>query len=227
MKVNLKVPDSLNEITLAQYQGFIKESKDLEGDELKASMIHHFCFVKREAVNLIKKTSIDDICLHLDALFSVEHPLVPLIEIKDVRMGFIPKLEDMSFGEYIDLDKYVNEWETMHQAMAVLYRPLTQEIKEEYNIREYEGTEAYSELMKLISMDAVLGSMVFFYDLGNELLKAIPHYLNQEVEKVTSQSQHNSTETGDGLTQSINLLRVTLEDLTKLLKFDLHKHLHS
>lgn len=227
MKVKLKVPENLSEITLAQYQGFIAESKDLEGDALKASMIHHFCFVKREAVNLIKKTSIDDVCFHLDALFSVEHSLVPLIEFKGAKFGFIPKLDDMSFGEYIDLDKYVNEWGTMHKAMAVLYRPLTEKIKDQYNIEEYKGTDEYSELMKLMPMNAVLSSMVFFYDLGKELLKAIPHYLREELTKETLANQPNSAEIGDGIIQSINLLQGTLDDLTKLLDLDLHSRLHS
>lgn len=227
MKVNLKVPDSLNEITLAQYQGFLAEAEGLEGDALKASMIYHFCFVKREAINLIKKKSIDDVCLHLDALFSMEQAFVPKIEFKDVRMGFIPKLDDMSFGEYIDLDKYINDWGTMHKAMAVLYRPLVQEIKDEYDIQDYQGTDAYSELMKLMPMNVVLGSMVFFYDLGSELLRAIPHYLKENLPTETSQRQHNLTETGDGLIQSINLLGEMLESLTKLQRLDWHRRLHS
>ena len=224
MKVNIKVPESLNEITLAQYQSFIKESENLKGDELKESMLHHFCFVKREAVKLIKKTSIDDVCLHLDAMFSIEKPLIQKVEFAEGVFGFIPSLDDMTWGEYIDADKYINDWSTMHLAMAVLFRPLIKEKGDQYDIEDYKGTDEYGELMKLMPLSAVLGAMVFFYDLGKELLKAIPRYLMEEMEKETSQKSHSSTEIGDGIVQSINLLEETLQGLTKSLEFDLHKH---
>ena len=42
-----------------------------------------------------------------------------------VEFGFVPKLDELSFGEFIDLDKYLQDWDSMHKAMAVLFRPVS------------------------------------------------------------------------------------------------------
>ena len=34
-------------------------------------------------------------------------------------------LDDMTLGEYIDLDNTLGEWQEMHKAMSILYRPIT------------------------------------------------------------------------------------------------------
>ena len=41
--------------------------------------------------------------------------------MRGVEYGFIPNLDDMSFGEYVDLDTYIGDWQNIHRAMAVLY----------------------------------------------------------------------------------------------------------
>ena len=43
---------------------------------------------------------------------------------KTVKFGFMPKLDDISLGEFIDLDKYISDWQQMHKALSVLYRPV-------------------------------------------------------------------------------------------------------
>jgi hypothetical protein len=55
-----------------------------------------------------------------------------------VEYGFIPNLDDMSFGEYVDLDTYLGDWQNIHRAMAVLYRPIREKRGERYNIVPYE-----------------------------------------------------------------------------------------
>ena len=42
MKVKIKLPESLREVTLAQYQYFLERAKGLEENELKALMIECF-----------------------------------------------------------------------------------------------------------------------------------------------------------------------------------------
>jgi hypothetical protein len=220
MKVKIKLPENLSEISLAQYQSFLKQAKDVKGDELKALMVNHFCLVPLDKVGMIEKSSIDEICFHLDNLFIQDKPLVRKFNLKGFNFGFIPKLDAITFGEYVDLDKYIGDWEEMHRAMAVLFRPISTEIKEEYNIVDYEGTEAYSELMKLMPLNVVLGSQVFFYNLGSELLKALPNYLERQAREII-QRVPNLEKDGDGTLQFINSLEVILDTLKKSLDYRL------
>ena len=133
-------------------------------------------------------------------------------------------LDKMSFGEYIDLDKYIGDWKEMHRAMAVLYRPITTEIKEQYNVVDYEGTDEYAELMKLMPLDAVLSAQVFFWNLGKELLAALPTYLEMEGKQII-QLGRSSAKSGDGTAAFTNSLKETLETLTQSLEHLLDKPL--
>ena len=220
MEVKIKVPEDLSEITLYQYQCFLNAAKDLEEDELKAVMIQHFCVIPIEKVALIQKKSIDEICLHLDNLFIQDKELVRQFELEGVKFGFIPKLDAITFGEYVDLDKYIGDWDEMHRAMSVLFRPIANKIKEEYTITEYEGTNQFCEIMKFMPLNVVLGAQVFFYNLGSELLKALPNYLHKQAKEITQQG-HSLEKDGDGTLQFINSLEETLDTLRKSLDYQL------
>ena len=55
-----------------------------------------------------------------------------------VEYGFIPDLDELSLGEYIDLDGNISKWEQMHIAMNVLYRPIKNSKAGKYNIVDYD-----------------------------------------------------------------------------------------
>lgn len=224
MKAKIKLPESLREITLAQYQYFLSKAEGLEGEELKAAMLECFALINPDKIRIIEKGSVDEIAEHIDGLFIGERELVQKFELKGFKFGFIPELDKMSFGEYIDLDKYIGDWKEMHRAMAVLYRPITTEIKEQYNVVDYEGTDEYAELMKLMPLDAVLSAQVFFWNLGKELLAALPTYLEMEGKQII-QLGHSSAKSGDGTAAFTNSLKETLETLTQSLEHLLDKPL--
>ena len=215
MKAKIEIPEDLSEITLVQYQKFIERCKNLEGDLLKQRTVEHFCNVPLSNVVLISLKDVNEISNHIDTIFSVEKELKLHFTIEGVEFGFIPDFENISWGEYIDLDKYINDWEDMHKAMAVMYRPVTRKIKDQYLIEDYEGSDKYSELMKLAPLDVVLGAMVFFYDLGSELLKTSLRYLAEQTKEEILANYHSSTNSGDGTVQYIELLMATLEDMKK------------
>ena len=41
-----------------------------------------------------------------------------------MQYGFHPSLDDLTLGEYVDLDTYVGDWNNIEKAMNVLYRPI-------------------------------------------------------------------------------------------------------
>jgi hypothetical protein len=228
MKVSSTItyPDSLNEITLGQYQHYLKVSEGLEGDYLAQRTVSILCDIRLSDIMMMKLSDVREISEHLNLLFSMDQELQTTFKIKEQKFGFIPSLEDISFGEYVDLDKYITDWATMHQAMAVLYRPVTKSLKDKYTITEYEGTQEYADLMRFMPLDVALGALVFFYQLGNELLKSTRNYLLNQMEELTTASNTNSTSNGDGTTVSTPSLMETLEHLTTLPSFELPQHLH-
>jgi hypothetical protein len=216
MKIELTIPTSLNEIKLAQYQKFLSIVKDNEESEfLQQKMVQIFCGIDLKDVASIRYKDVVEINQNINNLFTKENKFIQRFKMGGVEFGFIPNLDEMSTGEYMDLDAYITDWETMHNAMAVLYRPITNKLGTKYNIEEYKGSVTYADVMRHAPLDVVLGAMVFFYNLGNDLLSSTINYLekNQEVQNILN--KHNSENDGDGIQVSMLLLKETLEDLMK------------
>lgn len=211
MKVDLIVPNSLKEITLKQYQKFIKIQK--ENDDpyfLQCKMIEIFCNLDSNAVRNIKLSDADKIVNVLNLMFEEKPKLINRFKLGKVEYGFIPKLEDISLGEYVDLDTYMGDWDNMHIAMNVLYRPITEKIKDKYLIEEY-NTESKDKLDE-IPLDVVLGSVFFFYNLGMELSTVMLNYLEEE-EVNNLMQQQTFQKNGVGTKVSLDSLKEILQDL--------------
>ena len=211
MKVEMYIPDTLSEITLGQYQKYIKYQNDNDDENFLAiKMIEVFCGLRNQTVRAMKAKSISDICKILVDMFNEKPDLVKQFEMKGITYGFIPDLENMTFGEYIDLDTFIGDFENMHKAMSVLYRPITQSYKDKYLIEKYTGDK--SNDMIHMPMDAVFGSILFFYHLGMELSTAMLNSLEgQEEENLVHYL--NSTKNGDGINQFTASLKEILQDL--------------
>ena len=170
MELKVVVPTSLSEITLDQYQRFAR----LEGDEefLTHKMLEIFCNVPLAQLPNVKFKSLAGVVNRLNGMFNEKPSLKQKFTIGKHTFGFVPNLEDITFGEYVDLDNYMSSTSELHKTMAVLYRPVTNEIGKRYDIEPYESAEKYSDLMKQAPMDVVLGATLFFYRLGSDLLNA-------------------------------------------------------
>jgi len=224
MKIELKIPTSLSEIKLVQYQKFLAIAKDNEESEfLQQKMVQLFCGIDLKDVAQIRYKDVAEITANINNLFTKENKFIQRFKMGGVEFGFIPNLDEMSTGEYMDLDNYITDWDTMHNAMAVLYRPITNKIGDKYQIEEYKGSITYADVMRHAPLDVVLGAMVFFYNLGNDLLKSTIDYLenNKEVQNILN--KHNLENVGDGIQVSMLLLKETLEDLMKFPSYQSHK----
>jgi hypothetical protein len=120
----------------------------------------------------------------------------------------------MTFGEYVDLDSTLTEWETMDKAMGVLFRPITLKQNNKYLIEQYESYDKYD--MQKMPLNIVLGSLVFFWSLSKELMNHIPSYFKQEVENLTCQQKQTLEESGIGIQVFTDLVTQTLPKLMKL-----------
>ena len=209
MKVKIQVPTSLSEITLEQYQKFnkINTEENQNTNFILHKTVEIFCGLDLKDIAKIKVHSVKSVIKDIDNVFSEKPDLIPTFKLQGKEYGFIPKLDDISLGEYIDLDDSLTDWETMHKAMSVLYRPVTMRKGDKYLIEEYDGTDD-AESMKQMRLDVVMGSIVFFYNLNNELLQTILNYLNREVPNQMNTLQLQTLEkSGVGINQSMDLLK--------------------
>jgi hypothetical protein len=192
---------------------------------LAEKMIQIFCDVKLKEIVNIKLTDVQKLVLHFNELFSTTPKFKQTFKIKDIEFGFITDLENISFGEYVDLEENLKSWETYHKAMAVMYRPIKLKYKNTYELYEYTGTSEYSDIMKFAPLDVVLSSSVFFWNLGNELLQVTLSYLEKEIKKnpkitETLAKQHNFPNNGDGISQYMHSLKAMSQNLTMLPEWD-------
>jgi len=209
MEVKLNIPTTLNEITLGQYQEFSKLDVTNES-EIQSKMIEIFCEVPSIVVRNMKATDIVDICNILNNMFDTKHQLINSFKIGKQEYAFIPSLEDMSFGEYVDLDTFIGDNDNLHRAMNVLYRPIDLKQGNRYKIKDYDPD--LSEDAKDYPLDAVLGAMVFFYDLGRDLSTVMLNF-SKEANEENLVHYLTSLPSGDGTIQSMDSLTEILQGL--------------
>jgi hypothetical protein len=210
MKLKLEIPENLNEIKLYQYQKFLKIDEPTNEDVLKC-----FLDLTDKEINSIKLNDVEDIANEVSEALKEEPVFTPVFKLNGVKYGFIPKLDDITYGENKDVTTYLNSFDNMHKAMAVLYRPILSKLGNKYIIEDYEGSYKYSDEMLNAPLGVVMGAMVFFYNLTNDLLKAIPSYLEREIMMEQTQGVL-SVKNGEDIQNSIHLLKETLEDLMRL-----------
>ena len=211
MQGKVTVPTSLSEITLNQYQRFLKV-QEINNDEhiLQCKMIEIFCNVDFKDVKKIKLKDAQKIIEMITRLFETKPQLVKTFKLNGVEFAFHPDLESMTMGEYIDVDTYLPQNNQMHLALNVLYRPIKNKSAGKYSIEEYNIDT--KDRMLDMPLDAVLGAVFFFQNLGLELLAVMNHYLVGELDKQQLPLQ-DLDKNGVGIQASMHSLKEILEDL--------------
>lgn len=217
MQIEINVPTSLNEITLEQYQKFLKVAEENpEGSFLDAKMIEIFCGIPLSESYKLKMSSVQAIVDILTDMLNETPAHINRFSLDGVQYGFVPDLDEMSLGEYVDLDGNASDWQKMHIAMNVLYRPVITDKVGKYNIKEYTADDPSK--MKYMPLGVALGSLFFFYNLGIELSKHTILSSSNQQEMETIQELLTSGENGDGTRQFI----VSLEEMLDSLKISLN-----
>lgn len=219
IKLQLTIPQSMADITLGQYQEYLKVLEGLkkdkkEGEEeltqgeidfLNKKSLQIFCGVDLKDAYKLPLTAFLVALEKVQECFKEKTPLIREFVLRDSEgreqmMGFIPNLEKMSFGEYVDLDTFISDWSNMHKAMAVLFRRKSHVSKELYKIADYEEdtVELYADAMKLMPVNIAMGALVFFYRLGMKLADATVSYL-QNHQELSNQFRESLPNGGVGI----------------------------
>lgn len=213
------VPTDISDITVRQYIEWHKiySSWDREDmDYLSIKMLQIFCGISPDETKNINLKLFNNTINNILDLLSKECELKRTFTMLgtdgvEVEFGFIPNLDDMSYGEWLDIEQYFSDINNSHKLLSVFYRPLKHKNKAGmYLIHDYEGSDKYSSLMLDAPVDVLLGSKVFFYHLGNRLLIHSLSSINKMMEKaenLTIQQKEFLEENGERINRYTHLLK--------------------
>jgi len=223
VQIELSVPTTLNDMTLGQYQRYMKiveDNKENADEFINLKLIEIFCNVSLKDVLSIPAKDAERVLSIIGKAFEEQPKLIRRFDLLGVDMGFEPQLESIALGAYIDVEDNISDWQTMHKAMAALYRPVNFSQKDKYTVAPYEPSDEVSALMRDMPLDVAMSAMVFFYDLGTELLRAIPSYIQSNLtEEQIYQLKQTLAVSGDGTNPSTLSLEGMFSGLTKLQNF--------
>lgn len=196
------IPESLNDITLAQFQKYdaLTKREDLDVYNFNKRKIEIFTGVKANDVDNIKQVDLEEILNTIDKALNQTTEFKPTFKINDVEFGFIPNLDDITGAEFSDLSLHGMEVESLNNVMAVLFRPIKKkDAFGNYSIIKYQGTKLYADVMKYMPMSIINGALVFFSSLANELLICTQRFMKEE--QARENQQAITSQSGVGMPQ--------------------------
>ena len=176
----ITLPESLDDITIRQLAQYMVANLDTERDAVE-SALRIFVGLSIEEQKRVAKKQLDELSVDLSKVLNEKPTLKTTFEYNNIEWGFVPNLEEISAGEYIDAESYMGDWSNMHKAMSVLYRPIVKKGKGWYEIEPYEGSDKYAGMLQDAPASVAVGALVFFWTIASELSNAILKHL-QEVE---------------------------------------------
>jgi hypothetical protein len=201
MKVNIKkegkkktynLINSWSDVTLEKWISLIDleaGSKTKEAEETIATLSD----IPRK---LIKELSIRDVAIIMKKLSELQNRqdtvLTKVIEIDGIEYGMHPNLDDITLGEYADIETFIKGGleKNMPELMSVLFRPVTERSGEVYVIAAYDGNITIrAEAMKKMSAEQVQSTLFFFYNFVIGFSKIMPSFLIEQTQEKVKQLQ--------------------------------------
>ena len=203
------VPTAWNEIPLGRFMDYMAQyDEEATADRKQLVLVSTLTGAPKPLLEKAKKNVIDQAVEELNKIMTREasKQLNLIIEIDGVEYGFHPNLHDLRLKEFVDLDnKLTNGWETMHEVMAILYRPVTKKKGDKYRIEDYDFKTAKkrAEMFKEeLSVDTVNGAAAFFLSIAVSYLNITQQFsdkLNRKQRrKAIRQMKNNLTKSTGG-----------------------------
>lgn len=203
MKLNVTIPESLEEIKLKDYIKIVNLFSNAEDEHelvVKIKLTSIITGLSLEDVVKIPASELNEIFDTITNVLNQKPKFQPIIKVDGVEYGFIPDMESLMTSEYLDLTLYFGN--DIAKTTAILYRPIKNKVKSLYTIQEYKGVKNI-EVYDNFPASAYVSCMLFFYDLMNDLLKTIPQYLE---ENLTEEQKATLEKNGAGILHLTNLL---------------------
>lgn len=226
MRVSLRVPTEWNDITIEQYQKFAQLSDDYDEEQLQNKMLEIFCGVTSLTAMDMTIHQRQEICQKVAKIFDQEPRFIQKFNLYGREYGFHPNLNDMTFGEFIDLEEFQSDPKNLHKLAAILFRPITNSFGSRYEIEPYSANVDEQEKMKRAPAGVVLASIVFFWKLGTTLCRDTLKFL-EKMDEPSEARNDSSLRNGDGSRLSTDFVVETLRELMSLQTYPLNSRFFS
>ena len=206
--MELKLPHRWSDLSLGELQVMMTSENPLE--RVSACSGKSVAQLRKMPQKLLEAAG-----EHIDNLLTQETArFEKVLEMDGKRFGFIPDWDAFTAGEWIDLEGYMDDfWKNAHKVMAILYREVTYELGESYEIKKYTAKEDASTFEEMPA-DLVSGTLLFFWTTRNELLHSIQSSLLRVAEEATRLAKN-----GDGITSSTPSQEKTSSRWTRLRRY--------
>jgi hypothetical protein len=203
MNLTYTIPESKKDISVKQYLQISKLYKDAEETETEVNEKELIALCLKIPVALVDKLPFEHynqaIKVISDAL-NRESTLHLTFGLNGIKYGFINDIENMTAGEYGALDELVKDTDkNAYKILNVLYRPLIKEkfYKSWFNRKKKRGRyliqpfDASNDItvFENAPFEIYESALVFFYNLGKELVSATQNYMSQAEQKQAIEMQ--------------------------------------
>lgn len=203
--MELRLPHRWSDLTLGELQVMMTSENQLERISICTGQ-------SVDKLRTMPQKLIEAATAHLDKLLTQETArFEKVVEMGGKRFGFVPDWDAFTAGEWIDLEAYLEDfWKNAHKVMAVLFREVTYELGEKYEVKKYTAKEDAS-IFEEMPADLVSGTLLFFWTTRNELLLDMKSSLLEVAEAAIQ-----SAKSGAGITSSTPSQEKTSSRWTRL-----------
>lgn len=191
MKVKVNIPANAKAVTLAKYIDYQNAVDKLE-------QVHIITGKSTESIRLLQSHVIDEIIMQFEAAIKLGgSDFERKVRVGAIELGFIPNLNELTFGEYVDLDSACGEvykggkinGAAALKMMCILYRPVKAKFGKYYDIEDYHpnAKRKYEDDVLQLSLDHVLNVLLFFSSLEIELYNTSLEFLAKEITEIVKE----------------------------------------
>ena len=183
-----KLPTSWDEVSVAQYSKLMLaiEKEGTTEIELMIKSLEALVGIDGGILTKVPIKMLREAYKQLGELTSnmPSNELSRVVEIDGIEYGIIPDFNEITLGEFVDLDNYLQDnYNNLNKIFAVLYRPVIERDGNNYNIEPY-SLKNISDRRELfnnrLSIDTVYGALVFFCSIGSKHIESTLYSLEEE-----------------------------------------------
>jgi hypothetical protein len=158
---------------------------------------------------LVNELSIRDVAIIISKMSELQSKqdtkLKKVYEIEGVEYGMHPNLDDITLGEYADLESFIKDGinKNLPEIMAILFRPIvkmSEKNKDIYTVEAYDGDITFrAEQMKKMTAEQVQNALVFFWNFVSVFLQTSKSFLTEQEAEMKMELRIKTLEIdGDG-----------------------------
>ena len=207
-KESFNIINDWSDVTLEKWAELVAAHKGGKGNANEAlATIKNLSDIPSQ---LIEQFSLGDVVELLAKLSDIQSraksDLRNTFVLNDVEYGFHPNLEDITLGEWADLETCITDGvnNNLAKIMAILYRPVTEKKESFYTIEAYDTDTKPMRIQEFKSMPAELveSALVFFWSFVSRLFPlfkwSLVNQMKNQLQAVVTQETQTKHLQNDG-----------------------------